>query len=146
MYLRLPPELIRATAHCIDTYMHHKASRSISNEEYVMKFENKQANPTIHYNFMIIIVVIMKIVGHFMILRSSARAYMSCGVLTVPESITWGAVPLQPIRARALISSRKSANGQARSQENNRRHEDLTRATPGTRRGFSEIFKRIMRV
>ena len=90
MYLRLPPELIRATAHCIDTYMHHKASRSISNEEYVMKFENKQANPTIHYSFMMIIVVIMKIVGHFMFFTLAALANTSYGALTVVLTLTYG--------------------------------------------------------
>ena len=48
-----------------------------------MKFENKQANPTIQYSFMIIIVVIMKIVGHFMYFTLAALANTSYGALTI---------------------------------------------------------------
>ena len=55
-----------------------------------MKIENKQANPTIHYSFMMIIVVIMKIVGHFMFFTLAALANTSYGAMTVVLSLTYG--------------------------------------------------------
>jgi len=66
---RWPPELPtlrRSVVHCTTTYRHDEASRMKNNS---WNLKNKQANSTMHYSFMISLIAIVIIVGHFTIWR-----------------------------------------------------------------------------